>query len=798
MSPSATPGGDAARARVANVGAEGDPPAHAGGARGDRGGGDSPEDASFPGGEQSPPPRYFAAESFDGDDAEGVAGNDAPASPVADRREDDDSDDGRGNGGRGSHASRGSPVARVRTPDLKLRRPKPKQSAYHVVIKPRTPSPEPPTPPPSHPATPAASESESESEDERCPPSPEPPPPRAADARLAGKKLRLTVLGVRNAPVGFGDVFCVVECGSAVLETTVPAPPPNAAPVQSAASAFEIFFDAPGASGDVAVAATGERGKPRARAESETAASDDAPVSASHLPIELARVTLSAYDLLPDGDLDEAFVARLATVDVGDWVPMRRPARLGRLARKIPGASVPVATTSVRVVARLVDADHVESWDAERALADAVARLHECAETGDDADAQSAFDALEAAFAVKTLPREAARAALGDGDKKRSLKKETRSESPAASARACLDVARVFSRLTDTRSTSTALARACARPTPAGEACALRLLALGANPSVSYRPNPNPISAISAISSSGGDGEDTQGEEDAFEKAARVTHAITTAAHVAARANNWRVLARMLDIDAAGVLGARDGEGYPAFHVAVVARAVEATRVLARGGADPEVEVEVEVRASRGTRSRPVRVNAFELAARSGDDRIVDAAFDIVRHRSTSSVFKKKAAGEAKNKTRERSLTSALFAAARVGDARAARRAAEALGDVSAKHPLSLERHDRAGGKTVLETAAGRGAAGVIRALLADQRSSGAGLAPREPGDGVNSAGAMAWAAYARSDEAVEAVLAAGVTAGDEWAAASRVAETRGASMRVRRVLRGRAGRGTA
>ena len=44
--------------------------------------------------------------------------------------------------------------------------------------------------------------------------------------RLAGKKLRLTVLG-GNAPVGFGDVFCVVECGSAVLETTVPRPPPQ-------------------------------------------------------------------------------------------------------------------------------------------------------------------------------------------------------------------------------------------------------------------------------------------------------------------------------------------------------------------------------------------------------------------------------------------------------------------------------------------------------------------------------------------------------------------------------------------
>ena len=706
------------RARAADVGAEGDPPAHAGGARGDRGGGDSPEDASLTGGEQSPPPRYFAAESFDGDDAGGVAGNDAPASPVADRREEDDSDDGRGNGGRGSHASRGSPVARVRTPDLKLRRPKPKQSAYHVVIKPRTPSPEPPTPPPSHPATPAVSESESESEDERCPPSPEPPPPRAADARLAGKKLRLTVLGVRNAPVGFGDVFCVVECGSAVLETTVPAPPPNAAPAQSAASAFEIFFDAPGASGDIAIAATGERGKPRARAGSETADdADDAPVSASHLPIELARVTLSAYDLLPDGDLDEAFVARLAKVDVGDWVPMRRPARLGRLARKIPGASVPVATTSVRVVARLVDADHVESWDAERALADAVARMHECAETGDDADAQSAFDALEAAFAVETLPREAARRARRPRQKRNAFGIARRV------GRACLDVARA-----DTRSTSTALARACARPTPAGEACALRLLSLGAKPSVSYRPNPSPV----AISSSGGDGED--GEEDAVEIAAR-RHA-NTAAHVAARANNWRVLTRMLDLDATGVLGARDGEGYPALHVAITRAPPEATQVLARGGADPEIEVCVNAgREREHDRSRPVtgrgravRVNAFELAARSGDDRVVDAAFAASRVGDEEKKATKKMLRRA-----QRSLTPALFAAARVGDARAAQRAAEALGDVSAKHPLLLERHD-GGGKTVLETAAGRGAAGVIRALLADGALT---PSPRELGDGV-------------------------------------------------------------
>ena len=55
-------------------------------------------------------------------------------------------------------------------------------------------------------------------------------------------------------------------------------------------------------------------------------------------------------------------------------------------------------------------------------------------------------------------------------------------------------------------------------------------------------------------------------------------------------------------------------------------------------------------------------------------------------------------------------------------------------------------------------------------------------------------AGAAAWAAYARSDEAVQAIVAAEVTADHEWAAACRVAETRGASMRALRVLRGRAG----
>ena len=98
--------------------------------------------------------------------------------------------------------------------------------------------------------------------------------------------------------------------------------PPNAVPVQSAASAFEIFSMRPARRRTSRATAMGGGGKPRARAGSETARrmTRFQITAIDHLPIELARVTLSAYDLPPDGDLDEAFVARLAKVDVGDWV----------------------------------------------------------------------------------------------------------------------------------------------------------------------------------------------------------------------------------------------------------------------------------------------------------------------------------------------------------------------------------------------------------------------------------------------------------------------------------------------
>jgi len=816
MSPPATPRADAALASVAGVG-PGDPPASAGDTRGDRGGGDAPSasgvsapaespetargDVAFHGGERSPPPRDPADESFE---AGGGGLEDADASPSAKGREEDVLDDGEGDGD--GRADVPSSPRRVRTPDLKLRRPKPKQSAYHVVIKPRTPSPEPPTPVPSNPSTPAPSESDSESEDD-TPPSPPPPPPKPADARLRGKKLRLTVLGVRNAPVGLGDVFCVVECGTSVLETTQPAPPPNAAPVQTAASSFEIFFDAPGASGDVAVIAFGEKGTPRLNENAN--ANDDAPrssaVSDLYHPIELARVTLSAYDFLPDGDLDDAFVERLGVVDVGDWVPMRRPRSLEKVVKKkYAGASVPVATTSARLVARLVDADHVESWEAERVLAEAVARVHEAAETGDGEDAQAAFDGLANAFAVKTLPAKAVKAWTLTSTKMPTTDCTDLETNGAGAfyARACLDVPYTAFRFTEADGgvPRTALARACARPTPAGEASALRFLALGATPSVSF-----PVDASL-------DGSWRKKKE----------APVRTAAHVAARSNNARVLTRMLELDSAGVVSARDGEGYPALHVAVVARAAEAAEALLNGGADPAIQIRARVFSARRnppsrdddkndddderpTSTAPsfVALNAFELAARSGDARVVDAVFG-------AGGPNEKKSGALKKNGSEESLAAALFAAARVGNARAANLAAARIvaGDFLGDDPGSSVRRnpdDPEGtnrlarlvlftrnhlNKTVLETAAGRGAAEVIR-VLQKRAASPARRTPRRGGD--DGAGAMAWAAYARSDEAIEAVLAAGVTARDEWAAACRVAETRGASMRARRVLRGRA-----
>ena len=813
MSPPATPRADAALASAAGVG-PGDPPASAGDTRGDRGGGDAPSasgvsapvespetargDVAFSGGERSPPPRDPADESFE---AGGGGLEDADASPSANGREEDVLDDGEGDGDGRADAPSSPP--RVRTPDLKLRRPKPKQSAYHVVIKPRTPSPEPPTPVPSNPSTPVPSESDSESEDD-TPPSPDPPPPKPADARLRGKKLRLTVLGVRNAPVGLGDVFCVVECGTSVLETTQPAPPPNAAPVQTAASSFEIFFDAPGASGDVAVIAFGEKGTPRlmekkyADASSSANANDDAhaaAVSDLYHPIELARVTLSAYDFLPDGDLDEAFVDRLGTIDVGDWVPMRRPRRLERVIKKKftkTGASVPVATTSARLVARLVDADHVESWEAERVLADAVARLHEAAETGDGEDAQTAFDGLASAFAIPTLPARAVARTLGDVIKNKSTTDDAMNDAGAFYARACLDVPYTDARFAafDEGVPRTALARACARPTPAGEASALRFLALGATPSMSfprvffssYDEKKKTGRHLDAAFAEASDGARTRA----------LSSFSSTAAHVAARSNNARVLTRMLELDASNVLSARDGEGYPALHVAVVARAADAAEALLLRGADPAVRARVgdaddeAPGDERPTSTASLALNAFELAARSGDARVVDAVF---------------AAGINEQKSgSEESLSAALFAAARVGNARAANLAAARIvvrddpeGTARlARAVLATRNHLR---KTVLETAAGRGAADVIRVLLerTEKKKVDATRATKTRRGGEDGAGAMAWAAYARSDEAIKAVLAAGVTARDEWEAACRVAQTRGASMRARRVLRGRA-----
>ena len=64
---------------------------------------------------------------------------------------------------------------------------------------------------------------------------------------MAGKKLVVVVHELRGLPSGYGDgVFCVVECGDALYETTAPgegAPPRTAFQFEE----FAVLFDDVGA-----------------------------------------------------------------------------------------------------------------------------------------------------------------------------------------------------------------------------------------------------------------------------------------------------------------------------------------------------------------------------------------------------------------------------------------------------------------------------------------------------------------------------------------------------------------------
>ena len=523
MSPPATPRPDAVPAsnagsgqQIVDVSASGD----GGGVGGDAGprivsdGADVAE--ILPGGD-SP----AARESLDGSfESEGLVGDgdtlettEPPAPDVNDEI---------APGSPKSPAGAPAPPRRVTTPELKLRRPAPKQTSYHVVVAQRTPSPEPPTPTDSNEVTPVHSDSEL---DEETPHSPEPAPPKPVDKRLVGKKLRLDVLGARNAPHGFGDIFCLVECGSSFLETTPAAPAPNPQPKQSGATSFEIFFHADGASGDVYVTVMGEgidssrSGNEQGVASTSTAPTSNAaagnstenqPLIKPPTPVSLAKVTLCVTDLLPDGDLDPAFVDRLSVRNVGDWVPAVRCNTGTPISRKSRVASVfGNATTSVRLVARLVDAGHLEEWEASAQLESAIRKLHTAAQHGDGEQVSTSFETLKVVFLVKTLPRPSLVKAFGGGADGNEWLANNPKSSAAAKAKRCLDVAWSAPLTSDVPRTP--LARASSRPTRDGTSVTNELLALGASPRVSFRPGYRTVA-----------GGDLTGENASIEADARV------------------------------------------------------------------------------------------------------------------------------------------------------------------------------------------------------------------------------------------------------------------------------------
>jgi ankyrin repeat protein len=243
----------------------------------------------------------------------------------------------------------------------------------------------------------------------------------------------------------------------------------------------------------------------------------------------------------------------------------------------------------------------------------------------------------------------------------------------------------------------------------------------------------------------------------------------------------------------ADALQKSDGEGYTALHVAIIHRSLECVQILMRLGADPSASVEVRRDGSkrRGKR-QSVTSNAFAFAARCGDARIVDAVFFPDPGAAAS------LAEKSPSDFRE-AVSHALISAARVGDP-------HALEAALRSGASSRFRGGGRFGKTAAETAAGRGALAAFRVLSRPRRARSNPSGSDGVFDGAlesfpstatrassrTSASALEWAAYSGCDATVRAALEAGDADGDAPASARRIAETRGASLRVRRILRGR------
>jgi hypothetical protein len=163
----------------------------------------------------------------------------------------------------------------------------------------------------------------------------------------------------------------------------------------------------------------------------------------------------------------------------------------------------------VRLVARLVDAGHLEEWEASAQLESAIRKLHTAAQHGDGEQVSTSFETLKVVFLVKTLPKPSLVKAFGGGADGNEWLANNPKSSAAAKAKRCLDVAWSAPLTSDVPRTP--LARASSRPTRDGTSVTNELLALGASPRVSFRPGYRTVA-----------GGDLTGENASIEADARV------------------------------------------------------------------------------------------------------------------------------------------------------------------------------------------------------------------------------------------------------------------------------------
>ena len=259
----------------------------------------------------------------------------------------------------------------MRTPELKLRRPAPKNLTFWT--RPRTPSPEPPTPPPE--PEPVVESARSAPSPERArPPTPDPNPILPLDRRLWGTRLMVRVHALRDAPASFGDVFVTVESGARFLRDHPRTRPP------SGSFPHETFWlehderDHEGPRGELILTAVAE---------------DDV---GTH--VELASVAVSFAELIST-HVDDASVAesnaRFAS-DVGDWLTMTPVDGSGYLG-----------SMECRATLRLVDRDYVSPEDAAERLRVAIEALHVAADEAFHPDEiRAAFATMTSALAIPT------------------------------------------------------------------------------------------------------------------------------------------------------------------------------------------------------------------------------------------------------------------------------------------------------------------------------------------------------------------------------------------------------------